>query len=925
MKLEVAVYRILGIRDAQDPLRLLGISEWDGNPAAIDAALRRRVGQILSHPMRQSKEAEMVKEEIKKVAKSLRASCVTKSTTSTPEKPTIHPLTPLDRSIIAVLVSEGGWNRQSRSRLVGVAAAYGLTVGGLLRILSALAEASRSGTGPLSAESRIVTPIDRTWTTLPTAPKNQSLLDDLMDEVAIKLMPEFKEQTPASIIKLSVLFAILTTIAIILGLLVLNASQEHKTKTPNTSANLIQSSPIISKDEESLLYERLAFQIDQYPTFEEDIFTQEIGENVDRAVLIPRLLSEFASAIASAGARGEVVDKDILSSWDESISVASQVWLYLDQGLQEDIGNAMIEVILRSQQIPQLSQSLIASFSPRSIEVSQVSTIVRLPWILRELSRVACNTELIQSVKLAAKKLYISSYKSCDLLETRRRAIEEVAETLLSDTELDEHILVNWESWLAMVAREEDVEAELLRLDVISDILYGSVDLTRESNTRKVLGRMINEIDWARSTATKDALLGFYLDESIGSAKLWVFTSLLAQTGSIPWLLPSQIVTSDADISSRQAIVDSLSSVWPSTKQKPVSVNLILPAGFDTVLVEQWIAFYHEGKTTQWSGAKRFSWARRLNEIAAAIWLGRPDRAWLLIDNLDQSREFAPSQTEIQSGRSNGAFATTYRRVFNDPQTSMESLNFLRSKHFANLDPKDAAALARCSLLNRDARIRDEAVALIIDQFSESREVAIALVNIISSSSPKKQVESLLAFLTDVILPLGYDANRSITVRRAFVQHALIAGNLDLREIDKVTNTAAASAIGEAMLVNPKLLPASNESTIADAYLQLVDAWRGRLKITSDAKSLIDIGSGEGLLQLHLQRQAIYLQRISQLKARWTGGTIETNQMQISNESLINAATRLDQIAKMEWNASSIWESMLTAALNEYNQQDEKQ
>ena len=195
MKLDVAVFRILGIKNANDPYRLLGISQWDGNVTTLEMALRVRLAQIISHPMRHSPEAKLVREAIKQAGRLIRKGFVQKDVEDKDKQEAVRELTDLDRSIIAVLVAERGWNKQSRSRLVGVAAAYGLTVGGLLRILTALAESARSGRGPLSKGSRTSNTPNRSWTKIPTSPK-QSVLDDLMDEAAARFLPEFKEQTP---------------------------------------------------------------------------------------------------------------------------------------------------------------------------------------------------------------------------------------------------------------------------------------------------------------------------------------------------------------------------------------------------------------------------------------------------------------------------------------------------------------------------------------------------------------------------------------------------------------------------------------------------------------------------------------------------------------------------------------------------------
>ena len=114
MNLERAAFIILGIRNATDPASLLGIPNWNGSVPTLEAAIRKRVAQILSHPLSHSDEASLVREAIQEAGIILAKQCHSDYKEVEKEK---HELTQLDRSIIAVLVSEGGWNRQSRSRL----------------------------------------------------------------------------------------------------------------------------------------------------------------------------------------------------------------------------------------------------------------------------------------------------------------------------------------------------------------------------------------------------------------------------------------------------------------------------------------------------------------------------------------------------------------------------------------------------------------------------------------------------------------------------------------------------------------------------------------------------------------------------------------------------------------------------------------
>lgn len=921
MKLDAAVFRILGIKNADDPYRLLGISQWDGNVATLEMALRVRLAQIISHPMRHSPEAKLVKEAIKQAGRLIRKGYDQKEVEEKDNQETIHELTALDRSIIAVLVAERGWNKQSRSRLVGVSAAYGLTVGGLLRILTALAESARSGRGPLSKRNPTSNTPNRSWTKIPTSPK-QSVLDDLMDEAAARFLPEFKEQTPETVIKLSVLFGLLSVIAIVLGLLVLRNADQKSDIAQAKSAELLRTNTVISSGISHNPTPQHKSPFSTYPTFKEDIFTQEIGTLVDHAADIPKTLITLNETITSAVAQGVLVPKQVVDQWNDSIQTLSKVWPFLDRSIQDETGELIVEIIINAQKDPQLIPRLFSSFilKDEARLQTQEMTTVQKPWFYGELARMTCSNAMLSSTYQTIKSLADTSRLNCDVEETRRDLIRSVGVFLVQNTELDSSILIRWEEWFAMVSREQSTHiADSIRFDIIQNILHSDLDLTRPTNTRKILGRLVKDIDWVSTDQSRDTLFSFYLEPKLSQVDLWAFTHLLHDTGLIPWFHHDHVVEIEDPFAKRETITKDLSNIWPSASKLIQQERvLVLPAGYDPQLVELWRGLIFSTDDQSIPSAKQFALARRLNEIAAAMWIGRPSRAWQLVDNLDQSMNYDEELLSNTPNSSNGQLHDRFLNIQRDPQQMMELLNFIRTSEYTTLHPTDASLLARTALFHADPGIRREAVSIICDIFSTSPQIATALVNVLTARAKTPQVDALVAYLTDDILPPRHDSLWLMEARRAFVQHALTAGKPELKALDQAVITAASSAIGEALLVDPTRIRPTHEITIQESYTQLVEAWNSRLGEPKIPQRSFSLTGSNSILEMHMKLQLQYVQKLQQLEKSWAG----TSDIEGDLELLHESPTLVDQIRDAELASLAIWHRLFNLASTEFQEQE---
>ena len=327
MTFEHRTSELLGIPTTNDFRLLLGIRKGRTDRIAIQNALRRRLAQLHVHPLGHTEEASKVRSFLQQIASDLEKNA--------PQEPTLInsnqlDLTPLDQAIIAALISEGGWNKNSRSRLVGIAAAYSITVGGLMRILEAFAVAARSGTGPLSLKQRTTHSINRTWTSLPRKKSTLSAVDQFIADAAKRFTPELSEPSPVMTIKLAILFGLLTIIAFVLSLQVLLVNEKSSTTSeptirssfPSTSSNVTQ---------------RKQLNIfDLYPIFKVDGIEKSMLQYSDQGVEQPAKLASIAKSLQASFSKGETPPQNLLKEWNDSMDILSYGWPFINTQILQD-------------------------------------------------------------------------------------------------------------------------------------------------------------------------------------------------------------------------------------------------------------------------------------------------------------------------------------------------------------------------------------------------------------------------------------------------------------------------------------------------------------------------------------------------------------------------------------------------------------
>ena len=902
---------LLGIPDSNDHRRILGIPKDRFDHMSIETALRRRIAQLYAHPSGRTKEAQEIRKYLQHIANDLKLK--TKDKIGVDVGPQAE-LTPLDQSIIAVLIGEGGWNRQSRSRLVSVAASYQITVGGLMRILQAFAEASRTGDGPLSRKNRKASPISREWSTLPKKQNEKNLVDDFLLQTAKKLTPDLNTPSPVMTIKIAVLFGLLTTLAFILSLNVLLSPDEP---TPEIVDD-------ISLNDNSNFFNNQTEQHDQiflspfetYPTFSIPSLDKDLINASDQLLPLIKQIEIFTTEMKDMFLQGQQPNPVWNQSWELLIDKASIGWAYIDLQTTEYLHSTIINFIVESERDLTYTKQLFEYLRPNQIDNSDPLSVSRRTWKSGVLAILKCNASLSAEVRGEASRTQIPEITTCDNQEAMQATLMLVYPQLLSQTELNSNVLKLWDIWIFSVNALHPEFKTLSYVNVINALINSDVDLSRDSSTRKVLGRIVSETPWNSNEDTKELLLNIYNNNSMTNSDLWVLGFILHQSNKLPWMTKSMVIQPSYSRSEIQTATSKLFEQWPVVEQQREAVwKITMPAGFDAAIIEAWQDAFHSIRTNQRELLPIVKF-RKLNEAAAAIWKGRPGKANQALSKFETlSIEMEDVQQQFPT-TPDGNWRDKYFKSPRDSGSRIEILDSLLELDATDLKPQDADTLASIALTNQMPALRTNATNIITEQFPYGQNVAIAIVNYLDRSKSNRQIASLVAKLTEASLPPLNDPQWNREARRALVQHAIALYTPKSKELDMASIELAESLTAEVLFVAPTMIPPSGDINAVEALNLLLNAWKSTLQPMYLPKQK-EFFSPRGVLQQYISLQLLYFDLLKSEELRWRG--IDPSQKKIySHDAVFSSSSILRQMLKLEEEISNHWDSLFDELLEEH-------
>ena len=905
-----SICRIIGISQTDEPRLLLGITKGRNDVSAIRTALRRRLAQLHVHPQRQSDEVNQAKAFLIDIASEL----IQNATDEIDKTSLSEELTDLDRSIIATLVSERGWNKKSRARLVGIAASYSLTVGGLSRILQSFAEATRNGTSPLSKNRNKNYKINKTWASIPRPKTRLSTIDSFISETASKLTPELNSNNPIMTIKLAALFGLLTLLAFVLALQALFSEQNNSIQQNNTPvARVIHS---VENDIDSF---QTAFE--SYPTFSNKNIIKDVLRHSDISVADSNIIDEIKIQVEDSALKGTPLNQKTVEAWQNYLTSFSIGWPTLDNLFTSDIESRIIKTIFEAQSDDQITASLLSSFEIKPIRFSSPLSVISNIWSSRMIAKMSCDYNLIPNTRAFIQQLQYEDIQTCDPDLATSLAATLIGTKLLSSTEFDERSLTIWESWLLVERKLRPTTQNYPpSLTLISNILQADIDLQRQSNTLKVLGRIINDFPWTTLPDSGKFITDLIRSDIFSSSDYYVLTTLFSMSNNTSWFNDEHILDVNSTLNERRAVADAVQANWPIDFKTTKAIwNLSIPIGFNSTLAKEVTS-----EATKLIDAPNIYFSklaklRYLNESALNIWLGRPDLAQLAINS--------SKQLEINSYDLKAAiypdidFRDEFKLAGSDIFDQIEAIDQLYNYQISDLHPDDADLLAQIAFHHGKTKVRRSAVEIIINKFAQGKNIAIALLNNFKNSR-SDSVLSIIANLTRSSLPDIQNPNWNNQARKAIAQHALVAGEQKLQHLDEIASHLRTSLVSEYVLLNPDLLPPSDQISANDAIELVIDSWRNRLNISTDRENFSF--QTNGLLHRYLTDQISYFKLLSKEIDNWRSDKTPDTYIDSIAQKLQEDQDIIDQLISLEEEIAKFWSTVLDEVTTEVERRDKR-
>ncbi|MDP7006522.1 MAG: hypothetical protein QF718_09975 [Phycisphaerales bacterium] len=920
--LDALTCKYLGLPSTNDHRRLLGLPSGLIDETIVNRSLRRRLAQLHVHPNGRSEEAIEVSSYLKRIAADIKQSVPKIAQSDEP-----HPdMTPLDQAILAALIGEGGWNRRCRARLVAIAASFSITVGGLMRILEALAESARGGTGPLSVKQRSTYDISRKWTTVPAKRSAISVVEEFVSRTAKKITPDLSSPSPIMTVRLALLFGSLTILAFILSLQILLSPDETKSTLSTIDLEIADKGGLDS--EQNVLSNLMPKPYDTFPTFIFELVGNQSIEESDKAVLLSRNLSQLALKIREARLRGTRTQDKWLEEWKEAIDVISLGWPYIEESLLVSITTDLINVLVQAEYDQQFIGSLIEVAKPSRLHMRSPSETISFPWKVGFIAKISNSQRLGSSIQALARKSQLSKIPLVPEKEARLLEIDSIANQLVELTEIDNRVLHFWELWLDVVIRLKDplVRSERF-MKVIETIIDSEVDLSRDSTTRDVLGRIVDEVDWIKGKVLLDGILELYRSERVGSEDLWVLSKMLNDVDSCSWFADQYLVHPNSTSSEKKEIAKVIEREWPidNSTQKAVW-NLTLPAGFSPEKIESWKKRMADATTGEMDYSNLVK-IRLINEAAVYIWRGRPDLAnecFVKYDNFKiNSHVLADKEVYLKDGDFTDEFSGKRRANTDKELSQINALNYLLENKVTDLGIRDSKTIARASLANLSTKIRNLATEVIVDQLYNSKNVAVAIIHEIPNAKSQQQLLKLIANLTEATLPDRSSPRWTNEARRALVQHALAVSNKEYRELDLISNELTNSLIDEMLFLNPATMLPSEDISSVKAFELLVEQWQqdltafGELPRTGWFNPI-------GVLQEYLQYQLEYARMLKIDEARWRNMESSSHYVNKLDISRITSKNIIEQLQFAEIAIANNWDKLMSELLVENRRRNER-
>ena len=690
---------------------------------------------------------------------------------------TADDLTDFDRVALAVLVVSGGWNASSAKRLATIAGEYGVSVDDLEKVVLGLTQFLSEGAGLQGAMGDVGESATATWMSGPRltrADAAEGAVERVFTRINDVLRDEVGGGTAASRMRLTVIFALFALSWIgALGYLFFGGGKADDVPTQLPAAPTVADAtpaPAARGDVDANgkpvgPIDALAApaKFPRPPGFVPTPTPAVVAESASAAPSWVADLEEAARALAAAKGRMDgASDADRARSlFVGALSRAADAWPAAG-GYRGDLLRALGGVVRAAQGADSLRKLMTAVPGGESDVpppgMPQWQRDWRHAFGAGCLAVVAVDPAFAPEVAAAAREemrqrnLPIPRGSTADPFGATATAalaagMPHLAERIAFGTSGVEDV-ARWNEAVLAAA-----SAPRLRIDAlvaaVDAVLRAPGALDKPGPVVDALAFFIRSLDFtgrgAEAAAVRNALSAWILDKNIPPSRIWVFTSLLDADLGIAWYGPDLVLATNASDTARTALAERVDLAFPR-----VSTTV---AG-EAVLVD-------ESQMSQWKAGLEQVWAleqtnevERLRNAAIALSVLRAYRGFERSDERMVKSAFAAMDELVSreptewiappagmrggipaSGVSDGTFVDEWARD-RTPRARLDAIRALRSRPAAgDLGPLDARLAASEALRGGQAETRQELCAVLMERYSNGREVLRALLDALADMS----------------------------------------------------------------------------------------------------------------------------------------------------------------------------------------------
>ncbi|MEE2682009.1 MAG: hypothetical protein VX641_06515 [Planctomycetota bacterium] len=794
-------------------------------------------------------------------------------------------ITDFDREILSILVGCGGWNASSRGHLVHLAARNGVSPASFMRIAQGLSQllhgggfsavlpgssrppsAGRSSRG--HAEQEVSVSSDASgW-----APADQNRARSRLSAQPVgdpnleRMIREDQDRHWVIYLLGLLLVLLLVGVIIVIPWSGLDGGGLER-PTPSSTESAIAGAPPVRPTPVESEVGRSARASDQSASLWS---AYPAPVPMDPLPPAPALLelhdwsSELDRLTERVYEARESPTETVMGSYEDLLERCANTWPLMGRTLRHQLARSCREPVIAASEFD-VRQGLLGVLQ----RVARQAGALRTPedlwvgsWIQGILGTIHDDPEQPRQLREATRPLLLmekrpARFQSAGIHSTfsdhASHYLDQAFEVIVARAEDDDPSAPRMlEFWL--LAQESLLQDQLLHsvlLDCITLILEQE-GLGVDSGETALLARLISELD--RSAGSLDSellrmnLQDWFVSPRIGAPALRILTALLHASDRLPWWNDSLIPAVDATDAQRAAVLDRIESTWPAGNRIPRSPGVPITLA-DRRLLDDLLDRTRAPVRGDLEQMRRLVVVGHLSAAVEAFWKGAPLRARRCLAEADRLLDSPPLADGVHDSMRaagspagfdprgggdprflvDGSWTTVWENARNKVADRKQALRQLRQfPPPGDIGQNDANTLASTALKSHP-ETRVLAQEIILEQFSESPNILVGLLNAVTDRPSREVHEFFTRLLVDEPLPPRASPSWPARVRIALVRQSWLHQRSELHDLENLASRYAALLVERLELISDGEVAVRLNEPPQDLLAQQADHIRGRM------------------------------------------------------------------------------------------------